>query len=253
MKLIVLLKQVPDTLEVRLKKDLTLDREFVAQIMNPADESALEWAIRMREMHGGTLTALTMGPQRAESVLRDAISRGADNAVHLTDPAFAGADTLITAQCLKKAINYLGGADVIACGRRSADGETGQVGPMTASLLNIGCVVNAIRADVADDLTVKAEQLTESGIMTWRLRLPCLIAFCEWSYKLRLPSLSGIRKARTAEICRMTADDLELEKEECGLRASPTRVIQIDARPAGTRPCRMIGREELPDVIHSLV
>ena len=101
MKILVCLKQVPDTTEVKMSDAFTLERDFVAQVMNPADESALELGMKLRDSLGGKVTVLTMGPNRAESMLRESLARGADEAVHMTDPAFAGADTLVTASCLK--------------------------------------------------------------------------------------------------------------------------------------------------------
>ena len=238
MNILVCVKQVPDSLEVRLKADYTLDREFVAQVINPADESALEWALRARDRLGGSVTVVTMGPQRAESALREALARGADRAALLTDPRFAGADTLVTARCLKAAVEALGGADVIACGRRAVDGETGQVGPMLASMLDIPCVTHVIRAEAGASLV--ADQLTENGVNTWACGYPALLTFCEWSYRLRLPTITGLRRARQADIPRMTPEVLGLKPEDCGLRASPTRVRHVEARAVGARPCRYL-------------
>ena len=236
MRIVVCIKQVPDSLEVRLREDYTLERDFVAQVMNPADESALEWALRVRGAMGGTVTAVSMGPARAEGMLREALARGADEAVLLTDPHFAGADTLVTARCLAAAVGALGGADLIACGRRAADGETGQVGPMLASMLDIPCVVNAISADAAETLTVW--QLAEDGTNTWSCGYPALVTFCEWTYPLRLPTLAGLRRAQKAEVSILTPEALGLAPEACGLRASPTRVKRVEARASGIRPCR---------------
>ncbi len=247
MRLTVLIKQVPDTTEVHIREDYTLERDFVAQIMNPADESALEWALRTRGRLGGSVTVITMGPRRAEGVLREALTRGADRAVLLSDPRFAGADTLITARCLNRAIDHTGGADIIVCGRRAADGETGQVGPMIASMRNIPCVPNAIAASAEETLSVR--QLTETGIREWECRYPALITFCEWSLRLRLPSLASIRAGRAREVLTLTPDDLSLPKEACGLKASPTRVVRMESRPAGVRPCVMTGIDDVMPVI----
>ena len=238
MRIIVCVKQVPDSLEVRLRDDYTLERDFVAQVMNPADESALEWALRVRDSKGGIVTAVSMGPARAESTLREALARGADKAALLTDPRFAGADTLITSRCLAAAVMALGGADLIVCGRRAADGETGQVGPMLASMLNIPCVVNAIRADAGETLTV--EQLNEDGVKTWSCSYPALVTFCEWSYPLRLPTLIGLRRAQKADVRKLAPEALGLSPEACGIKASPTRVIRVEARTQGVRPCRYL-------------
>lgn len=237
MRILVCLKQVPDTTEVRLSASYTLERDFVAQVMNPADESALELALRLRESQGGTVTVITMGPARAESMLREALSRGADEAVQLTDPGFAGADTLVTAQCLAAAAKRLGGFDLVLCGRRAVDGETGQVGPMLAQMLDMPCVANATQGSISQ-ATLQAVQLTEAGEITWETPLPALMTLCEWSHRLRLPTIRGIKKARESAVLRLTPKDLDIS--HCGLKASPTRVVKVDASPVGVRPCQKL-------------
>lgn len=297
MKILVCVKQVPDTTEVKLSADYTLERDFVAQVMNPADESALEKGLALRDAHGGSVTVLTMGPKRAEGMLREALSRGADHAVLLTDPAFAGADTLATARALKAAFETLGGFDVVLCGRRAVDGETGQVGPMLASLLDIPCIPNAMDARVetpeedrandagcslaiaidakkdqalytsavlpsqqqdapANDVCKTSrpivpdasailwiDQLTEAGVQTWRCSTPAVITLCEWSHRLRLPTLNGLRRAAKADIRRLTPADMGIPPVLCGLKGSPTRVIRVCARPSGIRPCEKLSVE----------
>ena len=244
MKILVCLKQVPDTTEVKLSSDFTLQRDFVAQVMNPSDESALEKGLQLRDKAGGEVTVLSMGPRRAESTLREAVSRGADKAVLLTDPAFAGADTLVTAKCLKAAADALGAFDVILCGRRAVDGETGQVGPMVAALLDVPCVANATTLDVEEN-NLTAVQLTEAGKVTWQMPCPAVITFCEWSYRLRLPTLLGLKKAAKAEVRMMNPADIGLSAAQCGLKASPTRVTHVDSRPVCVRPCQKISAEEV--------
>ena len=242
MRILVCVKQVPDTTEVKLSSEYTLQHDFVAQVMNPADESALEKALALRDEHGGSVTVLTMGPERAESMLREALTRGADEALHLTDRAFGGADTLVPANCLRAAVELAGGFDLILCGRRAVDGETGQVGPMLAALLDIPCMPNATDARMEDEgMTV--DQLTESGVITWQTNLPAVVTFCEWSHHLRLPTLMGMRKARNAQIRRITAKELGIR--ETGLKASPTRVTRIHSRPVGVRPCQKLAVAEV--------
>lgn len=236
MRILICLKQVPDTTEVKLTDDLTLEREFVAQVLNPADESALELGLELKEKHGGTVTVLTMGPKRAEGMLREALSRGADEAVLMTSPRFAGADTLVTARCLAEAEKALGGFDLILCGRRAVDGETGQVGPMVAAMLDRPCVVNATEGEIADGC-LKAIQLTEAGSLQWKAPLPAVMTLCEWSHALRLPTISGLRRAAQAQVRICEPEDLGIDPADCGLRASPTRVTHISARPVGVRPC----------------
>ena len=244
MNILVCLKQVPDTTEVKLSSDFTLQRDFVAQVMNPSDESALEKGLQLRDACGGTVTVLSMGPKRAESLLREALSRGADKAVLLTDSAFAGADTLVTAKCLKVAVQALGGFDVILCGRRAVDGETGQVGPMLASMLDVPCIANATTLDKAEN-GLTAVQLTETGKITWQTPLPAVVTFCEWSYRLRLPTLLGLKKAAKADISMLSPADIGLTAAQCGLKASPTRVIHVDSRPVCVRPCKKISTAEV--------
>ena len=236
MRILICLKQVPDTTEVKLTGDLTLEREFVAQVLNPADESALELGLELKEKHGGTVTVLTMGPKRAEGMLREALSRGADEAVLMTSPRFAGADTLVTAHCLAEAEKALGGFDLILCGRRAVDGETGQVGPMVAALLERPCVVNATEGEIADGC-LRALQLTEAGSQEWKAPLPAVMTLCEWSHALRLPTISGLRRAAQADVQFCEPEDLGIDPATCGLKASPTRVTHISARPVGVRPC----------------
>ena len=246
MRILVCVKQVPDTTEVKLSSEYTLQRDFVAQVMNPADESALEKALALRDEHGGSVTVMTMGPERAESMLREAITRGADEALHLTDRAFAGADTLVTAKCLKAAVEMAGGFDLILCGRRAVDGETGQVGPMVAALLDRACVPNVTDVHVEND-SLMIDQLTENGVITWQAQIPAVITFCEWSHHLRLPTLMGMRRARNAQIRRVTAPELGIQ--ETGLKASPTRVTRIHSRPVGVRPCKKMAVEEVLEAL----
>ena len=241
MRILVCVKQVPDTMEVKLSSNLTLQRDFVAQVMNPADESALELALRLRDQNGGAVTVLTMGPERAESMLREMLSRGADKAAHLIDPAFAGSDTLMTARFLSMAARHLGGYDLILCGKRAADGETGQVGPMLAQMLNMACVPNITGAELQGS-ALTAHQLTETGTIIWRARVPCVLTLCEWSCRLRLPTIMGLRRARNAQILKLTSETIG--NTENGFKASPTRVIHVRARPTGMRPCQKLAMGE---------
>ena len=248
MNILCLVKQVPDTLEVRLSSDLTLQRDFVAQVLNPADESAVELGLQLRDEHGGRVTVMTMGPKRAEAMLRELMARGADEAVLLTSPAFAGADTLATARALAAAAKALGPFDLMLFGRRAADGETGQVGPMTAALLDIPCVPQVIRAEVSGDM-LTADQLTEDGAVTWACALPAALTLCEWQYPLRLPSLRGLKRAREAAVRCLSPEHLGLDPAHLGLKGSPTRVIRVDARAAGNRSTRWITAEEALEVV----
>ena len=242
MKLLCLVKQVPDSLEVHMGSDLTLQRDFVAQILNPADESAVELALRLRDAHGGSVTAVSMGPARAEGTLRELVARGVDRAALLTAPACAGSDTLATARALAAVAKAMGPFDLLLFGRRAQDGETGQVGPMTAALLDIPCVSNAVQAQIEEE-GLSARQLTETGTVTWTMGLPAALTLCEWSYALRLPTFSGLRRAKAAEIERLTPQQLGLGPEECGLKGSPTRVVRVSVRESGVRQTAWLTKE----------
>lgn len=248
MNILCLIKQVPDSLEVHMGSDLTLQRDFIAQILNHADESAVELALRLRDAHGGKVTALTMGPAKAEGTLRELISRGVDDAVLLTDKAFAGADTLATARALAATAQALGPFDLLLFGRRAADGETGQVGPMTAALMAIPCVANITSAELTET-GIKANQLTETGTVHWETSLPAALTLCEWSYALRLPTMRGLRTARQAQIRIMTPDDIGItDPAQIGLKGSPTRVTHISVRPSGVRPTKWITAEKAMEI-----
>lgn len=248
MKILVCLKQVPDTSDGTLNADFTLQRDRMAQITNPADESALELGLMLRDQLGGRVTVVTMGPERTASMLRDALTRGADDALLLNDPAFAGADTLATARTLVAAVPLLGSFDLILCGRRASDGETGQVGPMMASLLNLPCVVNAlaVRAQPSDSSTrlcLQIDQLTEEGTRIWQCQTPAVLTLCEWRYRLRLPSLAGLRSGGKATIRVATHVDIGLSKTQCGLLGSPTRVIRVWPQSGCIRSCQTVSVE----------
>lgn len=248
MRILVCLKQVPDTTEVKMSDEFTLERDFIAQIINPADESALELGLKLRDQQGGSVTVVTMGPARTETMLREVLARGADEAVLMTDRTLAGADTLVTAKCLCRFAEKQGGYDLILCGRRAADGETGQVGPMLASMLNIACVANATDVRLNGE-NLAVDQLTEDGMITWEAHAPALVTLCEWSHRLRLPTIAGLRNAGKAVLQTLTAADLDLSPADCGLKASPTRVTHISARPAGVRPCRKVSVDQVLPIL----
>ena len=248
MKILVCIKQVPDTLEVKLSGSFTLQRDFVAQQMNPADESALELGLRLRDLHGGSVTVLTMGPAKAEDGLRDALARGADEAVLLCNPAFAGADTLATAKALATAATHLGVFDLLLLGKRAIDGETGQVGPMLASLLDIPCIPNALTVEW-EGQALAVSQLTETEILSWQCPLPAAVTLCEWRYPLRLPTLAGLKRAQRASIPCLSPQDIGLCEDETGLRGSPTRVKRAVAKATGTRTCQKLSITEVLEVL----
>ncbi len=233
MKIIVCIKQVPDTKDVRLDpKTNTMAREGVESIMNPFDRHALEEAVRIKEAGGGTVTALSMGPPQATAVLREAIACGADDGVLVSDRAFAGADTWATSYTLVKAVETIGDADLILCGKQAIDGDTAQVGPGMASRMQrpyVTCV-QKIREVASDAIIV--ERMMDDGYDVVRLPLPALLTVVKDINEPRIPSLKGKMRAKKAEIRTLSAADIGAAEQCIGLAGSPTQVVQVFAPEA---------------------
>lgn len=228
MNIIVCIKQVPDTTEVKINSETnTLIREGVASIINPFDMYAIEEGLRLKEAHGGTVTVLSMGPPQVIEALREALSMGADHAVLLSDRAFAGADTLATAYALAKGIEALGHFELIICGKQAIDGDTAQVGPGIAENLNLPHVtyVRKINEVTGESLTV--ERMTEDGAERIKISLPGLITVVKEINEPRLPSLKGKMRAKKAEIKVLSAQEIGADENKVGLKGSPTWVMKI--------------------------
>jgi electron transfer flavoprotein beta subunit len=237
LKIVVCIKQVPDTTTVRINPETnTLMREGVDSIINPFDMYALEEGIRLREKHGGTVVALSMGPPQVESALREAISLGVDEAVLISDRAFAGADTLATAYTLARGIKKIGKVDVILMGRQAIDGDTGQVGPGVAENLGLPHITEIRKIEeIGEDKSIVVERLLEDGYVRLKTKLPALLTVVKEINEPRLPSLKGKMAAKKAEIPVWSASDLELDGQRIGLTGSPTQVMKIftPPRPSG--------------------
>lgn len=241
MKIVVCVKQVPATGEQRLDPVTgTVIREGVASILNPFDAYALEEAVRLKERLGGEITALSMGVPSAQETLRRALAVGADRAILLSGRAFAGADTLATAQALALAIRKLGGADLVLCGRMATDGDTAQVGPMLAELLGIPHAADVSRVERVEDGRVTLERMSDDGYRAERLPLPSLLTVVKEINVPRLPSVTGVLRAARAEVTVWDAVDVGASPEDIGQRGSRTRVVRT-SRPAKKAGCRMLG------------
>lgn len=228
MKLIVCVKQVPNTTEIKIDPITnTLVREGVESILNPFDAYAIEEAVRLKEKHGGHITIISMGPPQVESTLREAISLGADEMILLSDRAFAGADTLATSLTLAAAIKKLGEFDLILVGQQAIDGDTAQVGPGIAAHLNLPqtCFVRKIEEVMPDQLIL--QRLMEDGYDRVQMRLPALVSVVKEINEPRLPSLRGKRNAKNAELTIWNKDDLGLDEKDTGLNGSATQVLRI--------------------------
>ena len=228
MNIVVCLKQVPATTKVKIDPQTnTLVRQGVKNIVNPFDTYALEEGVRIKERHGGKVTAVTMGPLQAEDVLREAISTGADEAILLSDGAFAGADTLATAYTLARAIDKLEHYDIIICGRQTVDGDTGQVGPELAEMLGIPFVAYVSKIEEIDNGYIRVKRMVEEGHEVIETPLPVVITVVKEINTPRLPSLRGLARSRSAVIPIWTAQELDVDKNMVGLSGSATRVIKI--------------------------
>lgn len=252
MKIVVCLKQVPDAKEVRLDPETnTLAREGVDSIMNPYDQHALEEGVRLKEAHGGEVVALTMGPPQAEEILRQAISCGADSGVLVSDRSFAGADTWATSYTLEKAIQHLGGADLILCGKQAIDGDTAQVGPGIATWMDVPFVTCVQKVREADETALVVERMMDDGFDVVRAPFPVVVTVVKDINEPRVPSLKGKMKAKKAQIQMLSAEDINAESHCIGLAGSPTQVAKVFPPPPRSGKAILTG--SLDEQIEQLV
>ncbi|MDR3220451.1 MAG: electron transfer flavoprotein subunit beta/FixA family protein [Candidatus Accumulibacter sp.] len=235
MKIAVCLKQVPK--DARFDQTTrTVVREERDQVMNPSDLYALETALELKERLGAEVSAISMGKPFAAKMLASAAALGADKLYLLSDDAFAGADTYATASILASAIRYIGGVDLVLCGRRAIDGETGQVGPQLAVMLRVPCLTNISGIESAVETHIVCERLLEDRRELWRAAFPCLLTVCEGVDGITHPRLAGIADMRRA---RSIPLNLLTQKELPGMdgRESFLKVRKILDSEAGERKC----------------
>ena len=233
MNIIVCIKQVPDTADIKLDgATKKLLREGIKGMINPFDMYAIEEGLRLKDKLGGKVTALTMGPSGAESALREAIALGCDEAVLLCDPAFAGSDTLATSYVLSCAIKKIKDYDIILCGKQALDGDTAHVGPGIAGHLDISQIVNVRKIQDIKEGSVSAQRMTEYGYDVLESQLPCLLTVVKDINVPRLPSLKGKMKAKSATISGWKAADIAAEEARIGLKGSATEVLKVTTPPA---------------------
>ncbi|MFA5034784.1 MAG: electron transfer flavoprotein subunit beta/FixA family protein [Candidatus Margulisiibacteriota bacterium] len=231
MDIVVCIKQVPDTTEVRINPETnTLVRDGVPSIINPMDENALEAALQLRDQHGGKVTVITMGPPQATDALRTSIAMGADEAYLVSDRAFAGSDTWATSYTLAQAIKKVGKFDLILCGKQAVDGDTAQVGPGIAEWLNLPQVTFAVKV-TKEEASLKVERMLEEINEIVSIPLPCLVTVVKQINEPRLPSLKGLMRAKKAEIKSLSAQDIQADPKNTGLNGSPTKVVKIFTPP----------------------
>ena len=240
MRIVVPIKQVPETNAVKMDPATgAMIREGVEAIVNPLDLYAIECALQLREAHGGSVVALSMGPPKAAIALREAVAMGCDEAVLLSAKEFAGSDTWATAYVLAAAVRKLGDFDLILCGERATDGDTGQVGPAMAAFLKLPVATYVSEVAVEPPDLLRLNRLVEDGYESLRMRLPGVVTVVKEVADPRLPTLHGKRKARALDIPVWGPGDLAVRGESLGLKGSPTRVVKI-FRPKVARECEKL-------------
>ncbi len=223
MKIVVCIKQVPDTTEIKINPVTgTLIRDGVPSIMNPDDKGGLELALELKDKYGAHVTVITMGPPQAELILREAYAMGADRAILLTSRAFGGADTLATSHTIAAALKNLE-YDLIITGRQAIDGDTAQVGPQIAEHLGLPQVSYVAGFDVKDGKYIVKKE-TEDGYQMLEVSSPALMTVLASGYKARYMNVAGIVDAYDREIDIWGDDKVDLPAEKLGLKGSPTRV-----------------------------
>jgi len=227
LNIIVCIKQVPDTNEIKINKDTnTIIREGVTGVINSFDYHAIEEGVRLKEDFGGRATVISMGIQAVADSLREAISLGIDDAVLLCDKAFAGADTLATSYALSMGIKKIGNFDIIICGKQSSDGDTAQVGPSLAEKLNIPHTTNVRRIESIEGGKIRCQRMTDNGYEVITMPLPAVITVVKEINEPRLPSIKGMMRAKKAVIQTYTAADVCANPSLCGMAGSATLVIE---------------------------
>ena len=253
MNIIVCVKQVPDTEKVKLNPETnTLIRDGVENIMNPYDAQALETALILKDATGANVKVVSMGPEQAKDVLKDAIALGADEAVLLSDRVFAGSDTLATSIALANAIKAAGEYDLILCGKQAIDGDTAQVGPEIAELLGIPQVTCAMKVAFEDGKFL-VERENESTAQTLAVAGPVLVTVTRAEKEPRFASIKGKMKARKTEIPVLTGADVAVDEKTVGLAGSPTKVVKVFTPQVAKIESEIMNEEDADKAVDMLV
>lgn len=244
MRILVCIKQVPDTTDIKWTENNTIQREGVESVINPFDVYAIEEALKLKYPPGGSksmmrgnteITVLTMGPQQASEMLRKAIAVGCDKGVLISDKKFAGADTYATGKTIASAIkSKMPDFDLIICGQFAVDGDTAQTGPSIAGQLGIPQVTYVRKLDRFDGESIYAERELEDGTETVKVQLPALICVLKGFNEPTRPTIDGIKKAKNADITVYSMEDIGLTPDEVGIKGSPTYVSRA-FRPENKR------------------
>ena len=250
LKIVVLVKQVPATDHVKMDEETgTMIRDGVASEVNSLDLYAIEEAVRIKEKLGDgvEITVISMGPKKAVEAVKSAIALGCDKGYVLNDKKFAGSDTWSTAYALSAGIKSLvGDFDMVLCGERATDGETGQVGPEVGAYLDIPVLTYVSKIEQIHEGKLIAQRAIEGGHERVETRMPVLVSVVKEINDPRMPNFKGKMKAKNAEIPLVTAEDIHADETKLGLKGSPTRVVKI-FRPRVTRKGRVVSAKDDPE------
>jgi len=227
MNIIVCVKQVPGTNEVKMNKETnTIIREGIESIINPFDTYALEEALRIKDAYKGKVTALSMGIPQTAQLLKQTMALGVDEAILLSDRAFAGADSLATSYALSMGVKKINNYDLIICGKQATDGDTAQVGPSLAEKLNIPHITYVNKIEEIGDGFIRCTRLTSEGYEVIESSLPALLTVIEDLNVPRLPSIKNLREAKNREVAILNISDINADSKFTGLSGSPTQVVK---------------------------
>lgn len=246
MKILVCVKQVPDTNEVKIDPVKgTLIREGVPSILNPDDANALEAALQLKDQRDDVeVVVISMGPPQATYMLRECLAMGADEAYLLSDRAFGGADTCATSTTIAAGIKKVAGVDVVFAGRQAIDGDTAQVGPQVAQRLGLPVVTYVEEITEIESEKVRVKRQLEDGYELIDVKMPCLLTCVKELNEPRYMSVGTIVDAYKKDITIWNHDDVELSAEDCGLNASPTQVFRSFTPPQKGKGEMLSGSDE---------
>ena len=239
MKVVVCIKQVPDTTDIKWTENNTIQREGVESIINPFDEYALETAIRLKDKYGAEVIAISMGPPQAEDILKKAIAMGCDGAFLVSDRKFSGADTIATSRTLASAIREKApDFNLVICGQFATDGDTAQTGPSIAENLGIPQITYVKEITTVDDDSITVKKEVEDGIETLKMKLPGLLCIQKCDYEPRSIKIQGYITAQNSAVPYYCAEDIKLEPTLAGMKGSPTYVSKA-FRPEQKKECQL--------------
>lgn len=248
LEILVCIKQVPHPdhfSEIRLDVDSgRIVREGIPAVINPLDRNALEEGLSVKERFSGRVTVISMGPPQAQKAVEEALAMGADRGILLCDVAFAGADTLATANTLFYAIQKLGKFDLIYCGNETVDSGTAQVGPQLAELLDIPQVSGVQKVTFGDEKVIEVRRALKQGYMKVRLKLPALLCVTKDINRPRLPTVQSIMEMAQKELIVWKAEDIGAPPESVGLKGSATCAAGVYEYKVGRRREIMQGSTE---------